>query len=884
MRAIAMCAVLAGCSAPEPAPVRAATGPQIAVADAAASSEPGVPSGAEPRLADDVVPIAYDLTLELDPDRETFSGQVAISIRVAAPGTARLWLHAVDLEIASARLRDGDRDDEVTVLAGDPASPLRGFALPRAVGGPGRDATVALVIAYTGHVRDLSQRTGNDEEGVFRERAGGRWYLYTQAESVFARKIVPCFDEPRWKSAWRVTAVVPRDQVALANGAALAERALPDGRREIRFAEIAALPSYLLAVAVGPFELVDAGRLGRARVPARFAVARGDRARLAGALGELPRIVDALERYLDAPLPLAKLDVVAVPQFFGAMENPGLITIEAESLVGGRERVATLAHELAHQWFGNSVTPVWWDQLWLSEAFATWLGDRITASIEGARPPEQAHAARAQAIAADDAIDAVALVHAIRSSADVEPAFDAIAYAKGSVVLAMLEWFAGAPAFRGALRGYLAAHAGTSVGAQAFLDALGTATSPELAGALSSMLAHAGLPVVELSLRCGAAPAIVAAAHDGATVPVCVRVPAAPTGAATVRTCFVAGAHSEQALPAAVGCPAWLVGNAGGHGYYRTAWRDPARRAPLAALSADERLVVGDDVAGALQHGELPIAAALAELTALAAMREPYGELAALAIARAIDAVVAEPVRPAWRGWLAGRFARHLTRTALLGAGSPVERAVRGELVDLVAEAIDPATLEAARAALDRHPRDELQLRLAAAAPGGARVFDRIVAAAVAATSDAQRDDALDALAGLPARDAARIVDTLLDPRFPASQVWPALASQLARGATRSAAWRAVRDRFAEVLAALAGSRARDVIAATAALCDASARAEVIAAATPRLAEIAGGRVALDHALATIDRCIARRSALGDLAGALAAASLPTGRGSTLHP
>src|SRR6185436_1190621 len=177
-----------------------------------------------------VAPVSYDLTLELDPERDSFTGHVAIAIEVTAPRT-ELWLHAVDLAISRARLRSAGRDEVVAVRAG-PDPQMRGFALPRPTGG-----RIELVIDYVGRASDLTGRTSKSEEGVFREREGGRWYLYTQSESIFARKIVPCFDEPRFKPAWRVTAVVPRGAVALGNAPSASERLLPDGRREVRSEE-----------------------------------------------------------------------------------------------------------------------------------------------------------------------------------------------------------------------------------------------------------------------------------------------------------------------------------------------------------------------------------------------------------------------------------------------------------------------------------------------------------------------------------------------------------------------------------------------------------------------------------------------------------------------
>ena len=881
VRAIAICAVLAGCSRPAVAPSRGAPtrgapdaivspGGSAPVAAEAGAAGGGLDSAAPgPRLGDGVAPVAYDLTLELDPEEPSFRGHVAITISVTGPATTRLWLHAVDLEIAGATLSTGGHEEAVTVLAADPASQMHGLALLHPVGA----GTFTLVIDYTGHVSDLSGRVGTEAEGLFRERAGGRWYLYSQAESVFARKIVPCFDEPRWKPAWRVTAIVPAGVVALANAPMVGERAAPGGRREVRFAELPSLASYLLAVAVGPFDLVDAGKLGRAQTPVRLAVLRGDGQRVARAVRELPRIIDALERYVDAPLPLVKLDLVAVPRFFGAMENAGLIMFENAVLVGGHDLVTVTAHELAHQWFGNAVTPTWWDALWLSEAFATWLGERVAQQLGVAPPPALAHRSREQALAADDQIDAQPLVHAIATSAEVEPAFDAIAYEKGGALLGTFERFVGEATWRAAARSYVATHARTSVTSQAFIDALARETSPAVGAALASNLAYAGTPVVELALRCDAASAIVASARDGVTVPVCIRFPAA-TASGTRRLCFLVGAHVEVPLPDVTGCPAWIVGNDGGRGYYRTVWRGVAPVAPFARLSPDERLARGDDAAIAVRRGELPVGVALAELAELARTRDPYGELAALAIARAIDPFVADPVRPAWAAWLAVRFADRLTSVALTAPSSVIDGLVRREVVELAGAAIEPAALAAVRAAGRRRSdgSPDVVLKIAAARDPGV-LFERIAdVAATARTADA-RDEALDELGAFPGAYAPRVVELLLGQRLPAEQVWPVLAAMLERPAATSATWRAIHGRLAAVLAALPAARAGDVIAATASLCDREARAEVVTDFEPRIAAIDDGKRALDRALAVIDRCIARRAAAGDVAHALAASA-----------
>jgi len=233
-------------------------------------------------------------------------------------------------------------------------------------------------------------------------------------------------------------------------------------------------------------------------------------------------------------------------------------------------------------------------------------------------------------------------------------------------------------------------------------------------------------------------------------------------------------------------------------------------------------------------------------------------------------------VRPAWAAWLAGRFAELLTPRALIRARSPVESLAADHAVELARGAIDPTVAAAIRTELAGRSgagRNRRLLQLAPDAEARAR-FDAIVHDAAAASSDDARDAILAGLGEVPARLAVRVVDLLLGRRFPADRVWPALAELLARSEARGAAWRAIRDRFPAVIAALGRAGASAALGGLAALCDATARAELAAAAAPRAAEIDGGRRAVDRTLATIDRCIARRAAAGDLAAALAAARL----------
>ncbi|HEY1552523.1 MAG TPA: M1 family metallopeptidase, partial [Kofleriaceae bacterium] len=515
-------------------------------ADAAVTAEtPGL------RLPDGITPLSYELRLEVDPHADAFTGHVKIRVRVDAP-TDRVWLHADQLKITAARWDDGDLVQ--LPLAGDEMIAF-GFGTRVA------PRELELAIDYTG-------LTSRDQEGLFRQRAGTRWYVFSQGESTFARRIVPCFDEPKFKTPWRVTLDVPADQVALANMPEASRKKLDDGRRELEFAPTPPIASYLVAIAVGPFELVDVGTVGRNKVPVRVAALAGGRDRVAVVARRLPRIVDELERYIDDALPWPKLDLVVVPRLFGAMENPGLVTF-ASRLIAGDARSSAFAgeftrvaaHELAHFWFGNLVTHAWWNDLWLAEAFASWLGDR-TALALGVGDSLDAALARRRALEADAQAGALPLRRTVANNADPDDAFDDTEYDKGQSVLATFERWIGDAPFRAAVQAYLRAHRGGIVTAEDFTRALEGVAGPDVARAFAAYVEHAGVPIVDIALDCAGSPKLVASARDGVTIPMCVRV-----ADVDAPICALVGTRAE--LPLAC-CPAWVLPTGG---YYVVSWR-----------------------------------------------------------------------------------------------------------------------------------------------------------------------------------------------------------------------------------------------------------------------------------------------------------------------
>ncbi|HEY0250693.1 MAG TPA: M1 family aminopeptidase, partial [Kofleriaceae bacterium] len=658
-------------------------------------------------------------------------------------------------------------------------------------------------------------------------------YLFSQGESEFTRRYAPCFDEPRWKSPWRVTITAPKSQVVASN-MPVAHEVVVDGTRESQFVETPPIPSYLVAVTAGPFVVVNQGTVGKQKVPLRTLTFPKRTDAAAPVARQTGKLVELLEEYTQIPLPFPKLDIVTVPHFFGAMENPGLITFDSDVVFDGDRRYAVIAaHELAHQWFGNLVTPAWWDDLWLSEAFASWAGEKIAAKNEG-HPPSELHVAytREAALFADADANPQALHRKV--TFDPDNAFDSIAYDKGEAVLAMFEAWIGEDPFRTALRAYLHDHAGGSVVTGDLVKAVAAVSSPTVGAALRAYVDHAGPPVVELALTCEGAPHLVGRARDGLAIPVCVR-------ADDRRACALVKDATPIPLEGTT-CPKIV---ASGGGYYNVVWTTNAPRGPLPAkLRVGDKIALGVDLSSATARGDIDPVTALAQIAELANSADIYERSSALAIAQALDPWVTD--RAPWEAWLAKRFASSFK------PGRADARIRAGLLQMIAAEHLPRAYRDKAKAAVaaslakNQAPWDELVL---AAGPDHA-AFEALVKIAHAKVDDDQREAALSALSAFGPAEIPDAVAEFLSgvPATVVKPMWMAVGPYFERGATRLAVWHALAPHVPELAAKLTNVQLGEVIDATAELCD--ARDEVKAAFDPIEAKILDGRARIDHAIA----------------------------------
>lgn len=576
------------------------------------------------RLGNEVRPIASEVELEVIPERSNFTGRVSIDLRFARRSSF-FWLHGHGLTVSNAYLKQGSQRIDARPVAG--GEEFLGFNLTQPVG-PGK---AKLFVSYSGPISD------KDFSGLFRREESGRWYAATQLESTWARRVFPCFDEPAFKVPWRITLHVKREETALSNMPVISEQEEPDGMKCVRFAQTPPLSSYLVAVAVGPYEVIDLGKIGRRHTPVRLFTAQGKTNQAAFASQAIPELLRRLEAYYDLPYPYPKLDHLAVPEFQGSMENAGLIIHDETLLLSppGRETAEfkrscanVCAHEMAHQWFGDLVTMAWWDDIWLNESFATWISPKM---VDGWKPEWRAGLDQLEAtfgaMTADSLASARSIHQPIESEPDIDTAFDDITYNKGAAVLAMFESASGQEPFRKAIRAYLKAHSWKTATTQDFLSALDQHAKSNIGASFPTFLDQSGVPLVSAELE-GSSDGVCAVrlsqkrflpvgssgdVHREWRIPLRLR-DQSDRVPAPVAPAFNTSQQTIDLKTDATGLR-WLLLNQGAAGYYISAYHGDLLTNLLNAgtnkLSAAERMDVAHDISAAVRSADLSIAEAL---------------------------------------------------------------------------------------------------------------------------------------------------------------------------------------------------------------------------------------------------------------------------------
>lgn len=444
------------------------------------------------RLTADIRPILQSVHFKIDPSGPDYSGSTLITLR-ADREISEFSLHADGIEISGLRLGDDGEpvaveysieNDLLTVTSSRPLAPGRyGLAI------------------------DFSNEFNTQAVGLYRMESEGVGYAYTQFEASDARKAFPSFDEPEFKIPFQFT-ITAKESDEVVTNTPLHSETRHEGWKTLEFGLTRPLPTYLLALAVGPMESVPIPDLP---VPGRIYTPKGMSGLTSYSGAMVAPILEWQQSYFGMAYPYQKLDFIAIPEYWpGAMEHPGAITfsdqiilLDENSVSANQRRIAALviAHELAHQWFGNLVTLEWWDDLWLNESFADWFGDKTTTTLFPETRHELSGLRSVNGVMNTDArVTSEPIRQPVTNPAELLSNVG-LAYSKGKSVIGMFERWIGQETFRKGVNAYLLDNAWGNASADQFWSALTVAAGSDVAASMETFLEQAGVPLVEASIE-----------------------------------------------------------------------------------------------------------------------------------------------------------------------------------------------------------------------------------------------------------------------------------------------------------------------------------------------------------------------------------------------
>ncbi len=837
------------------------------------------PAALAERLPGDVVPTRYWIALSPELGSGTLQGHEEIDVRIVRP-TKAVVLNSVGFVLSRASIRrspEVGRTADVELDAAAETATLRlGEELP--VG----EATIIV---------DFSGRLRSDLRGLYVSSTERRKYAVTQFEGTYARMAFPCFDEPEYKATFDLSVVVDDGDTAISNGGIESVTPGPrQGKRTVRFAPSPRMSTYLVALAVGDFACEEGSADG---IPIRVCAVPEKKELGRFALRAAERFLHWYDQWFAVKYPFGKLDMLAMPDYeWGGMENTASIFYKERALLldephasveRKRSVAAVVAHEMAHQWFGDLVTMAWWDDVWLNEGFATWMARKPLQEWDRSWDQE---IEAAQSSAAVLGIDSLGSTRAIRAKAEtpaeIKEMFDGVSYEKGAAVLRMLEGYLGPEVFRAGVNAYITRYQNGSATAEDLWRELERVSGKGTRQIMATFVDQPGAPLVRGAVGCADGRGTLEltqqrffddprTATPGTTerwtIPVCTRAPgAAPT------TCVVLE-RERQAFPLDRCGP--VVLNAGGRAYYRSAY-EPAVLGALSkdletGLSPAERIALLGDQWALMRAGEVRAADLLAFAEALGPDRQRVvledliGKLHYLG-----ERLVDEGRRPVFDRWL-----RDLLGPAASEIGwqpgpsdSDDQRGLRASLLLAMGEAQDPDALARANELVARYMADPRSVdpTLAdaafevAARSGSPRLYDDWLGRLDRAATPEEHDRFLFPLASF--RDPAlvkRSIALWFSPKMRGQDLALFVSRMIENPASRDAAWKALRERWPEMQQKVISFGGRGAVTALGAYCEPAARGEIATFFATHSAP--GAERAVKQSLETIDHCVELKTA-----------------------
>ena len=836
------------------------------------------------RLPAGVQPVAYELTLTPDLHAATFTGDETIEVILEKPNRT-ITLNAAEIRfgkvtayvqpIASSTYGkhgaqpvaigpiEADQHPQIATTTLDDAKEQATFTFADELPA-GR---IILAIQYSGILNDKLR-------GFYLSKTSVRNYAVTQFEATDARRAFPSFDEPALKATYDIALVIDSGDIAISNTNLISDKRGPvAGKHTVHFATTPRMSTYLVAFLVGDFKCTEGKSDG---VPIR-ACATPDKVQLTHfAIESAKYVLHYYDTYFGIKYPMPKLDMVALPDFdAGAMENFGCITYRETDLltdsktddIPARKRVASdIAHEMAHQWFGDMVTMQWWDNLWLNEGFATWMENKPIAQWHPEwNIPEDVAQDRDETLN----LDAQRTTRSIRATAEtpdeINEMFDGIAYGKGGAVLGMLENYLGEEVFRKGVHNYLQAHMYGNATAEDFWDAQAAVSHLPVDKIMSNFITQPGVPLLMFSDRTSGGVPVTQSRFffseaegnrpvEGRiptwTIPVCVKTNAQPICRALLPdTIALHGTNANEAsilpIPTDTGLP-FFYANALDKGYYRTAYTAAQSKAILAnaatGFTAPERIgLLGDSFAlvsaGKSSVGDyLDLVLALKHDSSASVIESAHKRL------QEIDSDIAtEADRIQLDAMIQREFKAVFTALGTPAKNESFDRQqLRGILFELLGEAKDPSILAQAAQLTNRayspgSSKDRtLDLKLAGAAievasvNGTTSLYEQILAASKDPRDPDAQTDALLTLARF--RDpalVARTLDYTVSGQVRNQDSWAVFVELLKNSETRDQTWNYITSNWNKVRAQFTSNSGAHVVAATGQFCTVSKRDEV---------------------------------------------------------
>jgi len=825
------------------------------------------------RLPQTVVPSHYRLHLDPSISGQKFSGEETITVEVRQP-TREIVLNSLGLSIELAEAEAGGSKQIAEVTYDQPSETARlSFSKPVPAG------PASLHLKFSGKLTPGLR-------GLYLSRSERRQYAVTQFEGTYARMMFPCFDEPGFKATFDLSVSADKGDTAISNGRIVKDEPLAGSdRHTITFSTSPRMSTYLVALAIGDWQClertVDGVRIRVCAVPEKKQYGQF-------ALEAAAQSIHFYNRWYGIKYPFGKLDLLAIPDYeWGGMENTAsiffrdsaLLMDEATASVFNKRGHATVvAHEIAHQWFGDLVTAAWWDDIWLNEGFASWMQNKPVAAWHPEWHMEEAEAASAQQVIGQDSLDAARAIHGDpRTSAEIKEMFDGITYEKGAAVLGMLESYVGPEVFRKGVNAYLQAHANGNATSADFWQAVANVSGKPVDKIMPTFVMQPGVPMLKMSGNCHVdyiplqveqqrffvSPASGERKADQQwQIPVCTKA-ARPWPS----TCFLVTSGKQEV---AINSCSWQMANRDAKGYYRVLYAPEDLMAIAAAaekeLTVPERIALVEDTWAMVRAGKVPVGTFLAMAEKL---RGDHSRLVVSFIGDHLETIgqslVPDQKKQQYRAFVREQFGPLAKETGWVASPNDSDelKALRASLLSILGDAGDPEAIAAARKIVQDFMKDPSSVEGTIAGPafevtaanGDAALYNLFREAMDHARSQDEYYYYLSAMTSFPQPELAKRTLALVDEgklrQQDYLQVFPAL---LADATAREIAWdylKAHWDGLAEKVTTFGG---RGAVSALGVFCSVPLRDDVKLFFSSHRAP--GAERALQQSLERMNNCI----------------------------